>query len=71
MEKCNAEKAEATLSYDGLSESYGPKKLLLRGARENNAAALREFHAWVRSAREVWQRMAQDSRSSFGGASAL
>ena len=29
MEKRNAKKAEATLPYDGLSEPYGSKKLLL------------------------------------------
>jgi len=29
MEKCNAEKAEASLPHDGLSEPYGSKKLLL------------------------------------------
>ena len=29
MEKRNAEKAEASLSNDRLSESYGSKKLLL------------------------------------------
>ena len=29
MEKRNAEKAEATLPHDGVSESYRPKKLLL------------------------------------------
>ena len=29
MEKCNAEKAEASLSHDRLSEPYGSKKLLL------------------------------------------
>ena len=29
MEKRNAEKAEASLSHDGMSESYRPKKLLL------------------------------------------
>ena len=29
MEKCNAEKAEATLPYDGLSEPDGQKELLL------------------------------------------
>ena len=36
----DAEKAEAPLPHDRLSEPYGSKKLLLRGARENNAAAL-------------------------------
>ena len=61
MEKRNAEKAEASLSHDGMSESYRPKKLLLRDARENNAATLRPLYARVRSAREVWQRVAQDS----------
>ena len=40
MEKRNAEKAETTLPHDRLSEPYGSKKLLLRGARENDAAAL-------------------------------
>jgi len=40
MEKCNAEKAEATLPHDGMSESHRQKKLLLRGARESHAAAL-------------------------------
>ena len=34
----------------GLSESYRQKKLLLRGARENNAATLRELYARLRSA---------------------
>ena len=29
MEKCNAEKVETTLPYDGLLEPYGSKKLLL------------------------------------------
>ena len=29
MEKRNAEKAETSLSHDGLSESYRSKKLLL------------------------------------------
>ena len=53
----DAEKAETTLSYDGLPEPYGSKKLLLRGARENDAASLRAFLAWLRSAREVWQRV--------------
>jgi len=61
MEKRNAEKAETSLSHDGLPEPYGPKKLLLRDARENDAAALRPLHARLRSAREVWQRVAQDS----------
>lgn len=40
MEVRDAEKAEATLPHDGLSEPYGQKKLLLRGARESHAAAL-------------------------------
>lgn len=40
MEKCNAEKTEASLPHDGLSEPYGSKKLLLRDARENDAEAL-------------------------------
>ena len=40
MEKRDAKKAEATLPHDRLSESYRPKELLLRGARENDAAAL-------------------------------
>ena len=39
-EVCDAEKAEAPLSYDGLPEPYGSKKLLLRDARENDAEAL-------------------------------
>ena len=43
MEKRNAEKAEASLSHDVMSESYRPKKLLLRDARENDAAALCHF----------------------------
>ena len=34
----DAEKAEATLPHDGLPEPYGSKELLLRDARENNAA---------------------------------
>ena len=29
MEKRNAEKAEASLPHDGMSEPYRPKKLLL------------------------------------------
>ena len=29
MEKCNAEKAEATLPHDGLFEPYGQEELLL------------------------------------------
>ena len=29
MEKCNAEKAEASLSHDGMSEPHGQKELLL------------------------------------------
>ena len=62
MEKRNAEKAEATLPHDGLPEPHGQKELLLRDARESHAAALRAFFPWLRSAREVWQRMAQDSR---------
>ena len=61
MEKRNAEKAETSLPHDGLSEPHRPKELLLRGARENDAEALRPLHARLRSAREVWQRMAQDS----------
>ena len=40
MEKRNAKKAEATLPYDGLSEPYGQKELLLRDARKNDAEAL-------------------------------
>ena len=40
MEKRNAEKAEATLPHDGVSEPYGSKELLLRDARENDAASL-------------------------------
>ena len=40
MEKRDAEKTEASLPHDGLPEPYGSKKLLLRGARENDAAAL-------------------------------
>ena len=36
----DAEEAEATLPHDGVSEPYGPKKLLLRDARESHAAAL-------------------------------
>ena len=40
MEKCNAEKAEATLPHDGLPEPNGQEELLLRGARESHAAAL-------------------------------
>ncbi len=60
-EVSDAEKAEATLPHDGLPEPHGQKELLLRGARENNAATLRAFRARLRSAREVWQRMAQDS----------
>ena len=39
-EVCDAEKAEATLPYDGLSEPYGQEELLLRGARENDATTL-------------------------------
>ena len=39
-EVCDAEKAEAPLPHDRMPESYRSKKLLLRGARENNAAAL-------------------------------
>ncbi len=61
MEKRDAEKTKATMPNDGLSESYRPKELLLRGARESYAATLRELHARLRSAREIWQRMAQDS----------
>lgn len=61
MEKRDAEKTKTPLSYDRMSESYRPKKLLLRDARENNAATLRPLYARVRSAREVWQRVAQDS----------
>ena len=40
MEACDAEKAETTLPHDRLSEPYGQKELLLRGARESHAAAL-------------------------------
>ena len=40
MEKCNAEKTEATLPHDGLSEPYGQEELLLRRSRENDAEAL-------------------------------
>ena len=40
MEKCNAEKAEAPLPHDGVSEPHGQKELLLRDARENDAASL-------------------------------
>ena len=58
MEKRDAKKAEATLPHDRLSESYRPKELLLRGARESYAATLRAFFPWLRSAREIWQRMA-------------
>ena len=29
MEKCNAEKTEATLPHDGLPEPYGQEELLL------------------------------------------
>ena len=36
----DAEKAEATLPHDRLSEPYGSKELLLRDARENYAASL-------------------------------
>jgi hypothetical protein len=36
----DAEKAEAPLPHDRMPESYRSKKLLLRGARENDAAAL-------------------------------
>ena len=61
MEKRNAEKAEASLPHDGMPESYRPKKLLLRGARKSYAATLRTIHARLRSAQEVWQRVAQDS----------
>ena len=61
MEKRNAEKAETSLPNDRLSESYRSKKLLLRDARESHAATLRPLYARVRSAREVWQRVAQDS----------
>ena len=71
MEKRNAEKAEASLPYDRLSEPHRQKKLLLRDARESHAAALRAFFPWLRSAREVWQRMAQDSRPSLVSASAV
>ena len=39
-EVSDAEKAEVPLPHDGLSESHRQKKLLLRGARENDAAAL-------------------------------
>ena len=36
----DAEKAEATLPHDGVSEPYGSKELLLRDARENDATTL-------------------------------
>ena len=61
MEKRNAEKAETSLPHDGLPEPNGQEELLLRGARESHATTLRAFFPWLRSAREVWQRMAQDS----------
>jgi len=38
--RSDAEKAEAPLPYDRLSEPYGSTKLLLRDARENDAEAL-------------------------------
>ena len=40
MEKRDAEKTEATLPHDGVSEPYGSKELLLRDARENDATTL-------------------------------
>ena len=40
MEVRDAKKAEAPLPHDRLPEPYGSKKLLLQGARENDAAAL-------------------------------
>ena len=49
----DAEKAEATLPHDRLSEPHGQKELLLRDARENNAAALRPLYARLRSARAL------------------
>ena len=36
----DAEKTDATLPHDGVSEPYGSKELLLRDARENDAASL-------------------------------
>ena len=36
----DAEKIEATLPHDGVSEPYGSKELLLRDARENDATTL-------------------------------
>ena len=36
----DAEKTEATLPHDGVSEPYGSKELLLRDARENDATTL-------------------------------
>ena len=53
MEVRDAEKAETSLPHDRMSESYRPKELLLRGARESYAATLREFYARVRSARAL------------------
>ena len=58
MEVRDAEKAETSLPHDRMSESYRPKELLLRGARESYAATLRPLRSWVRSAQEIWERMA-------------